>query len=92
MNAQKKHAAPLTEEERKIAWENAGGRPDGCRRADYRGLPIDWDQFGKHSVYGWFIEYIQPLEEGGKDERSNLRARHWCDSLDQYVAALQMNP
>jgi hypothetical protein len=64
----KKYVAPLTEEERKsAAWNNARPTSDNARRDDYRGLPIHWDQYGKHSIYGWVIEYIQPLESGGKE-------------------------
>jgi hypothetical protein len=89
---QKECVAPLTEEDRKIAaWDNACRTSDEHRRRDHRGLTIDWDQFGKHSRYGWLIEYIQPLEQGG-DEPSNLRARHWCDSLECFETALLMDP
>jgi hypothetical protein len=92
MNAQVKYAAPMTEEERKMAaWKNTGGKPGDCRLNDYRGVPIDWDQFDKQSQYGWVIGYVIPLEMGGTDEPSNLRAQHWCDSLRTYETALMMN-
>ncbi|TLX84550.1 MAG: HNH endonuclease [Thaumarchaeota archaeon] len=29
------------------------------------------------SVYGWVIDRITPLSEGGTDELSNLRPLHW---------------
>ena len=94
MNAleQKEYTLPLSEEDRRklAGWKNAGGLTNELRLLDRRGLPIDWDQYEKRSQYGWVIEYILPLEEGGKDEYSNLRARHWCQSLEQYEAGLQL--
>jgi hypothetical protein len=89
MNAQKEYAAPLTEEERKIAaWDNTRKTSDPFRRFDCCGLPLDWDQYNKPSAYGWTVEYILPLEDGGKDEPANLRARHWCGSLEHFEIAL----
>ncbi len=87
----KEYSLSLSEEERKFAaWENARPTSDSYRRFDFCGLPIDWDQFGKPSAYGWVIEYIQPLEEGGRDVPANVRARRWCGCLERFEIALLM--
>ncbi|MGI0088298.1 MAG: HNH endonuclease [Nitrosotalea sp.] len=31
----------------------------------------------RDSEYGWEIDHIKPVSEGGKDELSNLRPLHW---------------
>jgi hypothetical protein len=82
---QKTGRAPFSEEDRKIpAWDNARRTSDPYLRYDYRDIPMDWDQYNKRSIYGWFVEYIVPLEDGGKDEATNLRARHWCASREEF--------
>ena len=89
----KEHAALLTEDQRKLAaWENARSASNDYERSDHRGLPMHWDPFERRSRYGWVSEYITPLQDGGKDEPTNLRARHWCESLECYDAALLMDP
>jgi len=90
---QQEYAAPLTEEQRKLAaWGNASSTSNDYERSDYRGLPMHWDQFEKRSRYGWIIEYIRPLADGGKDEPNNLRARQRCESRECYEAALIIDP
>jgi hypothetical protein len=88
----KEQVGPFTEDQRKLAaWGNARKTSNDYERHDHRGLPMHWDQFEKRSLYGWLIEYITPLEGGGRDEPSNVRARHWCESRECFEAALQMN-
>src|SRR5438309_9262964 len=55
--------------------------------------PVFWrkDEFGawifrghyenRSSEYGWVIDYIKPLSEGGTDNISNLRPMHWENTI-----------
>lgn len=64
----KKRMAPLSEEERMLAaWENARPTTDDYERIDCDGSLMVWDQYGKNSNYGWVIEYVEPLGEGGRE-------------------------
>ena len=47
-------------------------------RKDLLGAWILRNQFqNRESEYGWEIDWIKPLEEGGKMEISNLRPLQW---------------
>lgn len=51
-------------------------RKDVCGAWIYRG------HYGrKDSEYGWVIEHIIPLSEGGTDDVSNLTPMHWKNTV-----------
>ncbi len=51
-------------------------------RADDCGAWIMRSHYGKrNSEYGWEIDHIKPVSEGGTDELSNLRPLHWENNI-----------
>lgn len=46
-------------------------------RKDFAGAWIRRDHYGVESKYGWEIDHLRPVSQGGSDELSNLRALHW---------------
>ena len=50
--------------------------PQGFRK-DYCGAKIQRSKYGILDQYGWEIDHIKPVEQGGTDDLSNLRPLHW---------------
>ena len=47
-------------------------------RKDECGAWIERMQYGNHdSAYGWEIDHIKPISDGGLDDLPNLRPLHW---------------
>ena len=46
-------------------------------RKDFAGAWIRRDQYGKTSKYGWEIDHLRPVSQGGTDVISNLLPMHW---------------
>lgn len=47
-------------------------------RMDDCGAWIVWGHYGNtNSEYGWQIDHIRPVSEGGTDDLSNLRPLQW---------------
>lgn len=52
--------------------EKNGYRKDEC------GAWIKWDKYGdRNSAYGWEIDHIRAVANGGSDQLTNLRPLHW---------------
>lgn len=72
---------PLDREEykKRIAWSKTQPAPlwPAGFRVDCDGVPIQWNQYGKLTEYGWEIDHIHPTALGGPDAPHNVRARHW---------------
>lgn len=73
--------APIEDVFRKLAAWNKAAPIVGYVASDWRqdcdGRVISWNEYGKHSSYGWEIDHIVPVAIGGSDADFNLRARHW---------------
>lgn len=69
-----------TEEMINSIWEKA--TPDSENnpliwRKDFAGAWIRKDHFGKTSEYGWEIDHLRPVSQGGTDDISNLIPMNW---------------
>ncbi len=51
-------------------------RKDECGAWIFRG-----HYENRNSEYGWIIDHIKPLSEGGTDDISNLRPMHWENTI-----------
>lgn len=49
------------------------------RRRDACGALIEWDEYDQNEErgYGWEIDHIKPVAEGGDDDIDNLQPLHW---------------
>lgn len=59
-----------------------GGNDPVLWRKDECGAWIFRGHYENHdSEYGWVIDHIKPLKEGGIDHTSNLRPLHWQNKI-----------
>lgn len=66
------------EETIQAVWEKGATTSDPTKwRKDQCGAWIYSAAYGKTSDYGWEIDHITPLSQGGKDILSNMRPLHW---------------
>jgi 5-methylcytosine-specific restriction endonuclease McrA len=52
-------------------------------RKDYAGAWIRRDQYGKQTEYGWEIDHLNPVSNGGSDDLSNLFPLQWKNNLSK---------
>lgn len=69
----------------KAVWDKAKDR-EGYSKEEWRmdlcGKHIKWDELGNRSSnYGWEIDHIDPVTNGGGDNLENLQALFWKHNL-----------
>lgn len=53
-------------------------------RRDRCGHAMDWDQHGnRKSDFGWEIDHIDPVANGGDDNYNNLQPLFWKNNADK---------
>lgn len=71
-----------SEDIKKAVWDkaeksSAENEKNGFRK-DQCGAWIKWSKYGdRKSDYGWEIDHIKTVANGGNDSLSNLRPLHW---------------
>jgi hypothetical protein len=52
-------------------------------KKDACGASIEKDEFGKQTMYGWEIDHIVPVSQGGTDQIENLQPLHWENNVQK---------
>lgn len=61
-------------------WEKAQAIPNynpDIWRQDFAGAWIRKDLYGSESDFGWEIDHLKPVSQGGSDDLINLMPMHW---------------
>lgn len=76
-----------TEAEKRNVWEKGRaipGYPSDKWRADKCGKIMKRSEHGnRNSNYGWEIDHINPVSNGGSDHLDNLQPLHWENNADK---------
>lgn len=82
-----KDGGSWSEETKKAVWKKASPIPDldsNIWRRDKCGMNMKYSDYGnRDSEYGWEIDHINPVSNGGSDDLSNLQPLHWSNNADK---------
>ena len=68
----------FSKKEELAVWNKAQSKGDFNIRFDACNREIHFDKYGDtNSDYGWEIDHIKPVAEGGGDELDNLQPLYW---------------
>lgn len=73
-----------SEQEKKAIWEKGsiiGGYDSSLWRKDICGKVMKFTEHGnRNSEYGWEIDHIKAVANGGDDNINNLQPLHWTNN------------
>ena len=76
-----------SEETKSAVWQKGQvipGYDSSVWRKDKCGAVMMYSEHGnRNSEYGWEIDHINPVSNGGGDELSNLQPLHWKNNMDK---------
>ena len=76
-----------TEAEKLAVWKKGNVIPEyssSIRRTDKCGKVMKWSEHGnRDSNYGWEIDHINPVSNGGGDGIGNLQPLQWENNADK---------
>jgi hypothetical protein len=64
------------------------GKPDPphsitIRRRDMCGAPMQRYSYGTETSFGWEIDHIKPVSQGGTDDLGNLQPLQWVNNRNK---------
>ena len=76
----------FTEAEKKYVWDNKATKVDGVDpdvfRQDYAGAWMRYADYGnRNSQYGWEIDHLKPLAQGGEEVMTNYLPLQWQNNV-----------
>ena len=76
----------FTEAEKKYVWDNKAVKVDGVDpdvfRQDYAGAWMRYADYGnRNSQYGWEIDHLKPLAQGGEEVMTNYLPLQWQNNV-----------
>jgi hypothetical protein len=76
-----------SEQTKRAVWNKGSiipGFDSSIWRRDKCGATMKYSDHGnRNSDYGWEIDHINPVSNGGGDELSNLQPLHWKNNADK---------
>ncbi len=81
------HGKNWSESTIRKVWAKASfipGKTSNEMKADKCGHVISFAQYGnRNSNFGWEIDHINPVSNGGGDEIDNLQPLHWRNNVNK---------
>lgn len=76
----------FTEAEKKYVWDNKATKVEGVDpdvfRQDYAGAWMRYADYGnRNSQYGWEIDHLKPLSQGGEEVMTNYLPLQWQNNV-----------
>jgi 5-methylcytosine-specific restriction endonuclease McrA len=82
-----RNGTPWTEQTKKAVWEKGIIDPQYDKdtyRKDKCGYYMQWSEHGnRDSKYGWEIDHINPVSNGGDDSLQNLQPLYWENNANK---------
>jgi hypothetical protein len=69
-----------------VVWSKGKPEPPHpltVHRRDMCGAPIQRYSYGTETLYGWEIDHIKPVSQGGTDDLENLQPLQWVNNRNK---------